>query len=61
MTVSALGGPAGRIVVGPLFERWGISATYAALAGAMTLGALLFAAVALAQPAPVSGAAAPSP
>jgi predicted MFS family arabinose efflux permease len=42
MTSSALGGPAGRLVVGPMFAHWGISATYAALAGAISLGALLF-------------------
>ncbi|HEX3453397.1 MAG TPA: MFS transporter [Gaiellaceae bacterium] len=42
MTSSALGGPAGRLVVGPMFQHWGISATYAALAGALSLGALLF-------------------
>jgi predicted MFS family arabinose efflux permease len=43
MTASALGGPAGRLVVGPMFVRFGISATYAVLAGAISLGALLFA------------------
>ena len=42
MTASALGGPAGRIVVGPMFVNWGIAATYAVLAGAISLGALLF-------------------
>jgi predicted MFS family arabinose efflux permease len=42
MTASALGGPAGRIVVGPMFVHWGIAATYAVLAGAISLGALLF-------------------
>jgi predicted MFS family arabinose efflux permease len=47
MTASALGGPAGRLVVGPMFQDWGISATYAALAGALSLGALLFVAAVL--------------
>jgi predicted MFS family arabinose efflux permease len=42
MTASALGGPAGRIVVGPMFVHWGIAATYAVLACAISLGALLF-------------------
>jgi predicted MFS family arabinose efflux permease len=42
MTASALGGPAGRLVVGPMFVRWGIAAAYAMLAGAISLGALLF-------------------
>jgi predicted MFS family arabinose efflux permease len=42
MTASALGGPVGRIVVGPMFESWGIAAAYAAIAGAITLGAVLF-------------------
>ena len=46
MTASALGGPFGRVAVGPLFENWGIAPTFAAIAGGMTLGALLFAAVA---------------
>ena len=48
MTASALGGPVGRVVVGPLLEGWGIAPTYAAIAGTMTLGAGLFAAIALA-------------
>ncbi len=47
MTSSALGGPAGRLVVGPMFQHWGISATYAALAGALSFGALLFVAAVL--------------
>src|SRR6266545_1744165 len=29
MTASALGGPLGRVAVGPLFEGWGIARTYA--------------------------------
>ncbi len=47
ITASALGGPAGRIVVGPLFAGWGISATYAVIAGSITLAAVLFLLVAL--------------
>jgi len=47
MTASALGGPAGRLVVGPMFLHWGIPATYAAIAGAITVAALLFLVVVL--------------
>jgi predicted MFS family arabinose efflux permease len=47
MTASALGGPAGRLVVGPMFERWGIAWSYAAIAASLTLGALLFCLVAV--------------
>jgi predicted MFS family arabinose efflux permease len=46
-TASALGGPAGRLVVGPMFVNWGIPTTYAVLAGGISLGALLFLLVAL--------------
>jgi len=49
MTASALGGPAGRIVVGPLFEGWGIARTYAVIAAALSVGAVAYAAVALAE------------
>lgn len=42
MTASALGGPAGRLVIGPMFANWGINTAYAVLAGAISLGALLF-------------------
>jgi predicted MFS family arabinose efflux permease len=42
MTASALGGPAGRLVIGPMFASWGINTAYAVLAGAISLGALLF-------------------
>jgi len=47
MTATALGGPAGRLVVGPMFLHWGIPATYATIAGAITLAALLFLGVAM--------------
>ena len=57
MTASALGGPAGRVVVGPLFENWGIAATYATIAGALRFAAVLFVLATLRQdvpkPAPV--------
>ena len=42
MTASALGGPAGRLVIGPMFANWGINTAYAVLAGAISMGALLF-------------------
>ncbi len=45
MTASALGGPAGRSVVGPMFERWGIDTTYAVIAGAITFAGVMFALV----------------
>src|SRR4029077_12115105 len=47
MTATALGGPAGRLVVGPMFLHWGIPTTYAVIAAGITLGALLFLGVAL--------------
>jgi predicted MFS family arabinose efflux permease len=47
MTATALGGPAGRLVVGPMFLHWGIPATYAAIAAVITLAAVLFLAVAM--------------
>ena len=57
MTSSALGGPGGRVIVGPLFESWGIAATYAVIAAALSVGAVAYAAVALGsreeEPAPV--------
>ena len=58
MTASALGGPAGRIVVGPMFVNWGIATAYAVLAGAISLAALLFALATLrADDAPLSAPA----
>ena len=63
MTASALGGPVGRLAVGPLAEWGGLGVTFAAVAGVMTLGATLFAATALrsettAPPAPTGAGAA---
>ena len=54
MTASALGGPAGRVVVGPLFENWGIAATYATIAGALSFAAVLFVLVTMRQDVPKS-------
>ena len=45
MTATALGGPAGRLVVGPMFLHWGIPATYAVIAGAITFAGAMFALV----------------
>ena len=42
MTASALGGPAGRVVVGPMFDHWGIGTTYVAIAGAITFAGAMF-------------------
>jgi predicted MFS family arabinose efflux permease len=47
VTATALGGPLGRLVVGPMFQDWGITASYAAIAAAITLAALIFLAAAL--------------
>lgn len=61
MTASALGGPAGRFVVGPMFDHWGIDATYAAIAGAISFAGVMFLLVMLragdAASAPVHGLA----
>jgi hypothetical protein len=42
MTASALGGPGGRLVVGPLYG-WGVTALYAVIAGFFSVSAGLFA------------------
>jgi hypothetical protein len=47
MTASALGGPLGRLAVGPVFEWGGLGAMFVAVAGAMSVGAVVFVAVAL--------------
>jgi predicted MFS family arabinose efflux permease len=54
LAASALGGPAGRLVVGPMFAHWGISAAYAVLAGAISVAALLFVLSTLRAEEPVS-------
>ena len=45
MTASGLGAPLGRLAVGPIFQRYGNSGVWIALAGGLSLGALLFVAV----------------
>jgi hypothetical protein len=47
ITASALGGPFGRLAVGPIYDWGGLGAACAAVAGVMSLGALLFAGAAL--------------
>ncbi len=55
MTASGLGGPFGRLAVGPIFGRWGNGGVWVAIAGGLTVGALLFVAAVLR-----SGAEAPA-
>jgi predicted MFS family arabinose efflux permease len=43
LTASALGGPLGRVAVGPVYDARGIATSFAVIAGGMTLGAVLFA------------------
>jgi MFS family permease len=47
MTASALGGPAGRLAVGPIYEWRGLGVMFCAVAFTMSLGAILFVTVAL--------------
>ncbi len=47
LTASALGGPLGRLAVGPIFESRGAGVMFAAIAGGMSVGALTFAFAAL--------------
>ena len=47
MTASGIGGPCGRLLVGPLYRAWGNPGVWAFLAGGVSLGALLFVAVAV--------------
>jgi MFS family permease len=42
MTASGLGGPAGRIVIGPLYRASGNAGVWIEIAGGMSLGAVLF-------------------
>ena len=45
LTASGIGAPLGRLAVGPIFQRYGNSGVWIALAGGLSLGALLFVAV----------------
>jgi MFS family permease len=47
MAASASGGPAGRLVIGPLYSVGGNAGVWIEIAGGMTLGALLFVAAVL--------------
>jgi MFS family permease len=42
MAASGLGGPAGRLVIGPLYRAGGNAAVWSEIAGGMSLGAALF-------------------
>jgi predicted MFS family arabinose efflux permease len=46
LTMSGLGGPLGRLVVGPAFRSWGNGGVWIVSAGAMSVGALLYVAAA---------------
>jgi len=46
MTASALGGPVGRLAVGPVYEWHGLAVVFGAIALTMSVGAALFVAVA---------------
>jgi MFS family permease len=48
LTASGLGGPFGRLAVGPVFARWGNAGVWVEIAGGLTIGSLLFAAVTVA-------------
>ena len=47
MAASGLGGPAGRLVIGPLYRLGGNAAVWIEIAGGMSVGALLFIAAVL--------------
>jgi MFS family permease len=53
LTASGLGGPAIRLLVGPVYSAWGNSGVWIMMAGGLSLGALLFVATALRVPEPV--------
>ena len=42
LTASGIGAPLGRLAIGPIFQRYGNSGVWLAMAGGLTLGALLF-------------------
>lgn len=47
LTASGLGAPLGRLAIGPVFQRFGNTGTWIALAGGLSAGAVLFGAAAL--------------
>jgi MFS family permease len=47
LTASGLGAPLGRLAIGPIYQRFGNTGTWLALAGGLSAGAVLFAAAAL--------------
>lgn len=58
MTASALGGPIGRLLIGPLFSWGGNAAVWCAIGAGGTIGALLFIAAAVRASEPVPEAVA---
>jgi MFS family permease len=47
ITASALGGPFGRLVVGPIYQWAGLDVMFAVIAGVLSIGAVLFVATSL--------------
>jgi MFS family permease len=47
LTASGLGAPFGRLAIGPVYDRFGNSGAWIALAGGLSVGAVLFASAAL--------------
>jgi hypothetical protein len=47
LTASGLGGPVGRLLVGPVYNWTGNAGVWVLLAGGVSLGAVLFATVAV--------------
>jgi MFS family permease len=58
MAASGLGGPLGRLIIGPLYRWHGNGAVWVEIAGGMSVGALLFIVAALRAPADVDVSAA---
>jgi MFS family permease len=58
MAASGLGGPLGRLIIGPLYRWHGNGAVWVEIAGGMSAGALLFIVAALRAPADVDVSAA---
>ena len=42
MTASALGGPVGRLAVGPVYRLWGNAGVWIMIAGGLSVGTALF-------------------
>jgi hypothetical protein len=63
MTASALGGPFGRLAVGPVYRLWGNAGVWIMIAGGLSVGTVLFVVAAIrgsrGEPEP-SGVVAPT-